>query len=874
MERQDVSEMLHQREKSRGRLRVYFGFAAGVGKTYAMLAEAQELSVLGKDIVVGYIEPHDRPDTNQLLEGLPQIPLKEVTYKGLTLSEPNIDAIIKRQPEIVLIDELAHSNAPGSRNRKRYQDIEELLNAGINVHTTINVQHIESLNDIVEEVTGIEVKETVPDTFFQQATLKVIDVEPDELIDRLAQGKIYADENAKRALQHFFIPKKLEQLRGLAIQRASDHINRVIGKTNGVQSKLITIVQDAFPKMAEKSIRWTARLAQGLGAEWIVLYIRSDDRLQGTNDLAEKLGAEVVVIEEDHSFETIVEYAKLVGATDLIIGKNLAKPWTERLFSEELDVRLLKRLPETELHLIPYKEKRSTILSHSKKLVEGGGKDFVISLICVFVATLLTEVMQYLHFGEQNLMLVYIFFILLVARLTSGYFWSALSSILSVLAFNWFFVEPLYSLTVYKQGYPITLVIMLIVALMISNLMVRLKKQAVHAREKEQQMEILYELNKQFVLAEDQQQIVELSATYLGRLLDREVIFFDKHAIKLSQYTPKDAPFLLDHPEEAAVAYWTAKNQKDSGYGTDTLSGAKGFYLPIVANGKTLAVLGIRRSRGLPIEDSQLNYLRLVLTQLAVILEQTELKNEKEQIELENEREKVRSNLLRAISHDLRTPLTAISGIAETLLQTDEELKQATRQKLLTDIQTESQWLIRMVENLLSITRINMDTMQVKKTTEPIEEIIEAVYEHVTKVYPDKELLVHLPTAVLFVEVDPILIEQAMFNLVENAFRHGSTQGQVEVSVFQEGQQVICEVKNDGEISLKQYEKIQMNLSNEEEVPIDSKNGLGIGLSIVKTIIHAHNGKLEMAVSEGKTVVRIYLNKSEEVTLHEESTID
>lgn len=874
MERQDVSEMLHQREKSRGRLRVYFGFAAGVGKTYAMLAEAQELSVLGKDIVVGYIEPHDRPDTNHLLEGLPQIPLKEVTYKGLTLSEPNIDAIIKRQPEIVLIDELAHSNAPGSRNRKRYQDIEELLNAGINVHTTINVQHIESLNDIVEEVTGIEVKETVPDTFFQQATLKVIDVEPDELIDRLAQGKIYADENAKRALQHFFIPKKLEQLRGLAIQRASDHINRVIGKTNGVQSKLITIVQDDFPKMAEKSIRWTARLAQGLGAEWIVLYIRSDDRLQGTNDLAEKLGAEVVVIEEDHSFETIVEYAKLVGATDLIIGKNLAKPWTERLFSEELDVRLLKRLPETELHLIPYKEKRSTILFHSKKLVEGGGKDFAISLICVFVATLLTEVMQYLHFGEQNLMLVYIFFILLVARLTSGYFWSALSSILSVLAFNWFFVEPLYSLTVYKQGYPITLVIMLIVALMISNLMVRLKKQAVHAREKEQQMEILYELNKQFVLAEDQQQIVELSATYLGRLLDREVIFFDKHAIKLSQYTPKDAPLLLDHPEEAAVAYWTAKNQKDSGYGTDTLSGAKGFYLPIVANGKTLAVLGIRRSRGLPIEDSQLNYLRLVLTQLAVILEQTELKNEKEQIELENEREKVRSNLLRAISHDLRTPLTAISGIAETLLQTNEELKQATRQKLLTDIQTESQWLIRMVENLLSITRINMDTMQVKKTTEPIEEIIEAVYEHVTKVYPDKELLVHLPTAVLFVEVDPILIEQAMFNLVENAFRHGSTKGLVEVNVFQEGEQVICEVKNEGEISLKQYEKIQMNLSNEEEVPIDSKNGLGIGLSIVKTIIHAHNGKLEMAVSEGKTVVRIYLNKSEEVTLHEESTID
>lgn len=860
MDRPTPFDTLKMGSRKKGRLRVYFGFAAGVGKTYAMLLEAQELKALGKEVVIGYIEPHDRPDTNSLLVGLRKIPLKKIQYKGITLSEPDIDAIIQQQPEIVLIDELAHTNAEGSRNRKRYQDIEELLNAGIDVHTTVNVQHIESLNDIVEEVTGIEVKETVPDTFFQQATLKVIDVEPDELIDRLAQGKIYANENAKRALQHFFIPKKLEQLRGLAIQRASDHINRISGRTNGIQSKLITIVQDAFPKMAEKSIRWTARLAQGLGAEWTVLYIRSQEKNEATA-LAEKLGAEVVVIEEDNYFETIIEYAKLVGATDIIMGKNLAKPWYEKLFMEELDVRLLKRLPDTEIHLIPYKEERASIFSLSKKVIEGGGKDLAIALISVFLATLTTEMMQYLHFGDQNMMLVYIFFILLVARLTSGYFWSALSSILSVLAFNWFFVEPLYSLTVYKQGYPITLVIMLLVALMISNLMVRLKKQAVHSMEKEQQMEILYELNKQFVLAEDRQQIFDLSATYLGRLLDREVILYDAQAQKQSHYCTKytKKQSALSNPEEAAVAYWSAKNQKESGYGTDTLSGAKGFYLPIIANGKTLAVLGIQRSRTFPLENSQLNYLRLVLTQLAVILEQTELKDEKEKIELENEREKVRSNLLRAVSHDLRTPLTAISGIAETLLQTNDSLKEATRSKLLTDIQSESQWLIRMVENLLSITRINMDTMQVKKTAEPIEEIIGAVYEHAKKVYPDKELIVQLPESVLFVEVDPILMEQAIFNLVENAFRHGSATGKVYLSVFQEDSQTVCEIKNIGEIAMKQFERIQSNLSSDNEVPVDSKNGLGIGLSIVKTIVHAHHGKLEMTVAEGQTVVRIYL---------------
>jgi two-component system sensor histidine kinase KdpD len=858
MDRSTSLQKLKEEKHKKGRLRVYFGFAAGVGKTYAMLLEAQELMALGKDVAIGYIEPHDRPDTNNLLVGLRKIPLKAYYYKGITLHEPDIDTIIQQHPSIVLIDELAHTNAEGARNHKRYQDIEELLNAGIDVHTTVNVQHIDSLNDIVEEVTGIEVKETVPDTFFQQATLKVIDVEPDELIDRLAEGKIYANENAKQALQNFFVPKKLEQLRGLAIQRASDHINRISGRTNGIQSKLVTIVQDVFPRMAEKSIRWTARLAQGLGAEWIVLYIRSEGETEVTTP-AEKLGAEVVVIEEDNYFETIVEYAKLVGATDIIMGKNLTKPWYEKVFMEELDVRLLKRLPDTEIHLIPYKEERTSIFSLSKNLIEGGGKDLTIALISVFLATVTTELMQYMHFGDQNLMLIYIFFILLVARLTSGYFWSALSSILSVLAFNWFFVEPLYSLTVYKQGYPITLVIMLLVALMISNVMVRLKKQAVHSMEKEQQMEMLYELNKQFVLAEDRQQIFSLSATYLGRLLNREVIFYDAQAQKQSQSVRKP-PYELDQPEEAAVAYWSAKNQKESGYGTDTLSGAKGLYLPILANNKTLAVLGVRRSHNLPLENNQLNYLRLVLTQLSVILEQTELKDEKEKIELENEREKVRSNLLRAISHDLRTPLTAISGVAETLLQTKDSLKETTHNKLLTDIQDESQWLIRMVENLLSITRINMDTMQVRKTSEPIEEIIGAVYERALKVYPEKELVVHLPDSVWFVDVDPILMEQAIFNLVENAFRHGVSSEKVYLSVFQEGSHTVCEIRNTGEISMKQFEQIQSNLATNNEVPVDSKNGLGIGLSIVKTIVHAHGGKLEMTVKNGQTIVRIYLN--------------
>lgn len=842
----------------RGRLRVFFGFAAGVGKTYSMLSEAHELLLMGKDIIVGYIEPHDRPDTNCLLEGLPQIPPKKILYKQMLLAEPDIDQIIQQKPEIVLIDELAHTNAEGSRNRKRYQDVDELLNAGIDVFTTVNVQHIESLNDIVEEVTGVEVKETVPDTFLQQATIKVVDVEPEELIDRLEQGKIYASESAKRALQNFFIPQKLDQLRGLAIQRASDHINRISAKTIRIQSKLLTVVNDAFPKMTEKSIRWTARLAQGLGAEWTVIQVRTQENTPTNIPLAEKLGAEVISIEEDNSFETIVEFAKMTGVTDIIMGKKLRQPWYEKIFIEAFDDRLLKRLNDTELHLIPFKEEKQSLFLRTRKVIEGGGKDLVIALGGVFLATIVTELMQYIHIGDQNLMLIYIFFILLVARTTSGYFWSSLASILSVLSFNWFFVEPLYSLTVYKQGYPITLLIMCLVAILISNLMVRLKKQAENSMEKEHQMELLYELNKQYVLADNRNQILDISATYLSRLLEREVILFDSQAKVESVHCISGKPSILSTKDEAAVAFWTAKNQKEAGNGTDTLIGAKGFYLPIIASGRTLAVLGIERNAGLDLENNQLNYLKLVLTQLAVILEQTELKNEKERVEMENEREKVRSNLLRAVSHDLRTPLTVISGIAETL-SNSADLKETTRQKLLADIQDESQWLIRMVENLLSITRINMDTMKVNKTAEPIEEIIEAVYQHLKKVYPEGQVEISLPSEVTFIQADPILIEQALFNIVENAFRHGEEKQPVKLTVYQKNDQTVFEIENDGEIPLKQFEKIQTNLSSTSEVPVDSKNGLGIGLSIVKTIIHAHNGKMEMMVGEGKTRVRIYL---------------
>ncbi|MHC5373257.1 DUF4118 domain-containing protein [Enterococcus sp. LJL120] len=862
--RPSASELLKkiQRETSqRGRLRVFFGFAAGVGKTYAMLQEAQELQQLGRDVLVGYVEPHDRPETNKLLQGLSQLAAKDVTYRGITLKEFDIDQALAIKPEIILVDELAHTNAPGSRNKKRYQDVEELLQAGINVLTTMNVQHLESLNDLVDDITGVEVQETVPDTVLKQASIKVVDIEPEELIERLAEGKIYAAGNARKALENFFSLDKLDQLRGLAIQRASDYINQA-AVTNKVQTKLLTIVEDRFPKMGEKCIRWTARLVQGFGVDWTVVLVHSQNEPETKDasfllDLGEKLGAETVTLEEDSSYETIAKYAELIQATDIVMGKRLNQKWYERLFVSDPEDILLGQLTNIEIHLVPYQEKEQKTKWWQELIPTGGWGNLMVTLLMVISATIITEILQWFHFGDQNQMMIYLVFVLITARLTNGYLWSGLASILSVVIYTYLFVEPRYSLVINRASYLITLLIMLIVALMVSNLVVRLKMKASSAMEREHQLEILYELNKRYVVATDNQEIYDTATSFLARLLKREIVLYSPET-EIISHSPETAQ-TLQTKEEMGVAFWTGKNQREAGFGTDTLGGAKGYYLPVAAEGQTLAVLGILRNQQHNLENNQLNYLRLVTTQLAIVLEQSRLKNTQQEMRVENEREKVRSNLLRAVSHDLRTPLTSISGLAETLIEDEEQpnLPKATKVKLLQDVKDESQWLVRMVENLLSVTRINMDTMEVTKTPELVEEIAEAVLARSRKAYPEKQLLIDLPAEMLFVAADPILLEQALFNLIENGFRHGNQGTPVKMKISYQEPFVTFQISSQGQMTQQQYQKILHNLSSDDEIPVDSKNGLGIGLSIVKTIIKAHDGQLQVLQGGKETIFEV-----------------
>ncbi|WP_348921808.1 sensor histidine kinase KdpD [Enterococcus rotai] len=838
-----------------GRLKVFFGYAAGVGKTYAMLKEAHEQQEEGKTVLVGYVEPHARPETEALVAGLPALATKEYDYKGITINEFDVDAALQAKPDIILVDELAHTNAIGTRNKKRYQDIEELLKAGIDVYTTVNVQHIESLNDVVEQVTGVHISETVPDTFFETSSLKVVDIETEELLERLKQGKIYHSENAKKAMANFFKTDNLTLLRGLAIRKASDHINtsnqQETQKNTGIHSKLLTIIDETNPDMTKKCLRWTARLAQALGTEWIALEILEDMSEHSESDnskLAVKLGGEVITLESDNQRETIIQYVKMRGVTDLVMGKAIKRSRFIRLYRPDLEDELVAFIPEVDIHLVPYQSNKYLLNKYAakKKNLQSifTWKDFYMTIGLLVIATLLSELGSYFHIGDQNLILIYILFVLLVARITTGYLWAALASIASVLMFNWFFVEPLYSLTVYKQGYPVTLIFMLLVALLVSNLMMQIKKQAFYAMKREHQLEILYELNKKYLVTHDQKEILATTADYLSNMLDREVVLYGEYELKNPTGAPIKGP--LRSLEELAVANWVFVNQKQAGYGTDTLMGAKALYLPVLSNGITLAVIGIEKSKENPITDEIISFLELISTQLALAIEQNKLTSERQQILFESEKERMRGNLLRAISHDLRTPLTGISGSVETILDDNDmsKLPEETKRKLLVGIKEDADWLIRMVENLLSITRINEETMKVAKSKEAAEEVVASAIQRIRKSYPDSEIIVTLPDEFVLVPMDSILIEQVLFNLMENAIRHSDTRTPIHVSVSLSEKEIIFEVADQGKGLTAEQIKVLYNGMAKQSTPVDSKSGMGIGLSIVKTIIMAHDGTL------------------------------
>lgn len=874
----------HSEANPRGRLKIFFGYAAGVGKTYAMLDDAQEQLRSGVDVVVGYVEPHTRPETMQLLEGLPMLPCRVVEYKNITLNEFDIDGALKRKPELVIVDELAHSNAYGVRNKKRYQDIEELLNAGIDVFTTVNVQHIESLNDVVQDITHVYVRETIPDYIFDNADkIKLIDIEPDELLKRLAMGKIYQANRASTAMENFFTKENLKLLREVAMRKAADRISHNNQNERQLSEKTVNmkllVCMSSSPSSA-KCIRWTARTAEAFHAPWTAVYVENSESEYMTEEqkksfhanveLAEKLGADAVTINGFDVASAVAQYAKLSGITNIVIGKSRNKKTLKNLFKMDLEDKLISLLSNIEIHIIsdsnslkPYKKPKKVVFN---KNFFFSMSDILKTMVVLTVVSVVSAGLKAVGMGDQNVIMMYILSVLIISRITSGYAYGVLASILSVLVFNFLFTEPYFTFATIQRGYPVTFVIMLIVALITSTLTVRIKSQAKFAADREQRTEVLYEINKKLLVTRGIDNIVALTNEYITKIFERSTIFYTKDPENGSKGTlmqsseDPDSTFMLSE-DESAVAHWVFINQKRAGAGTDTLMGAGAFYMPIISQGNVLGVLGISCANGKLLNQDNRAFLRRIVSQVAMALERQRLSDEQRLILVETEKEKMRSNLLRAISHDLRTPLTGILGASLTILENNDTLDKQTRDKLILNIKEESQWLIRMVENLLSVTRINEDTANVVKTLEAAEEIVAEAVSRIRKRFKDRKINVKVPDELLIVPMDGTLIEQVIINLLENAIKHSGDDTVINVLVKKLNNSVVFEVSDKGEgIPEQDFPYLFESYVPNGKKTSDSSRGMRIGLSICMSIVKAHQGKMEAAnKKDGGAVFRFTL---------------
>ncbi len=870
---------------TRGHLKIFFGYAAGVGKTYAMLDDAKVQFKSGVDVVIGYIRTETSPETLKLLHDIPVIASKCIGEHGEGC-EFDIDAALERKPKLIIVDELAHNNLPGVRNRKRFQDVEELLNAGIDVYTTVDVWHIESLKDIVQEITLVHVTETVPDYIFDHADkVKLIDMEPDELLRRIEIWiESHSEDNTVReSLKPFLTRENLRLLREVAMRKAADRISH-INQSEGIPSDKTTntkiLVCISSSPSSARCIRLSARMAEAFHAHWVVVYVENDENemlteeakkcYQTNIELAEQLGAEIATLNGSDIAATVAQYARLSGVTNIVIGKSRTKKTIRGRMEIDLEDKLISLLDNVEIHIIPDSAPNRKYSKVRKKL-QNGKVSFSLSdtfktLGILLGITGLSGLLALFDMKNQNFIMLYILSVLIISRITSGYIYGIVASVLCVIIDNYFFMEPYYSINIFRQDYPITFVVMLLTALITSTMTNRIKEQAELAQDREQRIEVLYEINKKLLITRGLDNIITLTAEYITKIFNRSIIFYgtDPSEGGSGQVTlapgEEEADFLLS-PKESAVARWVFLNQKRAGAGTDTFMEAEAYYAPVISQGNVLGVIGVSCRNGAILSQNHRGYLRRISSLVAMALERQHLSDEQREIVLETEKEKMRSNLLRAISHDLRTPLTGILGASSAILENKESLDLNTQEKLITHIKDDSQWLIRMVENLLSVTRINEDTANVTKTPEAAEEIVAAAISRIRKRFPEQKINVSVPEELLMVPMDGTLIEQVIINLIENAIKHSGNETTIDVTLREENHLAVFEVKDNGEgIAEHDFPYLFESYVPDGKRTSDSSRGMGIGLSICMSIVKAHQGRMEASnQAAGGAVFRFYL---------------
>ena len=879
-------------EKGRGHLKIFFGYAAGVGKTYAMLQAAHAAQQRGIDVVAGYVEPHARPQTSELLHGLEQIPNLVVNYNGITLKEFDLDAAIRRRPTLILVDELAHTNAQGCRHAKRYQDVEELLKAGIDVYTTVNVQHIESLNDIVAAITGIMVRERVPDSVFDNASqVELIDIEPQELLERLQSGNVYREVQAKRASQNFFQIENLIALREIALRRCAERINTLSEEArikNGgdyhTDEHILVCLSSSPSNM--KIIRTAARMAKAFHGSFTALYVQTSDfavmdeenkkRLRNNIRLAQQLGAKIeTVYGEDVPFQ-IAEFARLSGISKIVIGRSTA---TRRFIfgKPTLTEKLISQAPNVDVHIIP--DSTSEMVYRAKKEKKKAEHvfnlaDILKSIGMIVLASVIGLLFWKLNMSEANIIMIYILGVLITSVATTHQIYSIIASVVSVIVFNFLFTEPRYTLLAYEKDYPVTFIIMFVAAFLTGSLAIRLKRQAKQAAYAAYRTKILFDTNQLLEGIKEKEQIITVTATQLIKLLNRDMLIYlaEKNALSSPKFFAVDGETVCEEylsENEKAVAFWVLKNNKHAGATTDTLSDAKCLYLSIRTTNDVYGVIGIVIDNK-PLDSFENSILLSILGECALALENEKNAREKAEAALMVQKEQLRSNLLRSISHDLRTPLTSISGNASNLLSNGEKFDLETKKQLYSDIYDDSMWLINLVENLLSVTKIEEGKLNIRMQAELLEEIIIEALQHISRKKTEHKISFQASQDFILVKADARLIMQVIINIVDNAIKYTQKDSEIIITTQKQKDRAVVSIADNGPGIPDDMKPLVFDMFYSGAKGIaDSRRSLGLGLSLCKTIITAHGGELELKDNIPHGAIFTFSLPAEEVDLHE-----
>ena len=841
----------------RGKLKVFFGAAAGVGKTYAMLEAARAQRAAGVDVVVGVVETHGRAETQALLEGLEILPRRTIDYHGTRLTEFDLDAAIARRPAVLLVDELAHTNAPESRHAKRWQDVVELLDAGIDVHTTLNVQHLDSLNDVVAKITGVVVRETVPDSVLELADeVELVDLSAEDLRRRLKDGKVYIAEAAAEASENFFREGNLIALRELALRHTAERVDakmqryrreHAIAPVWPVAERVLVCIGPS--PLSARLVRAGRRLAAQLEAPWVVAYVETpaarklstEDRarVSQTLRLAESLGAETVTLTGTRMSDELLAYARSRNVSKLVIGKPTRGFW-QRVFLGSIVDALVQGSGEIDIYVISG-DGTPTPAPRTRRLRAPASNPlpYAAAIGAVGASTALAWAM-FPRFELSNIVMVYLLGVVVVA-MRFGRTASALASVLSVAAFDFFFVPPYLTFAVTDTQYLITFAVMLVVALVISGLTVRSRDQAEAARTQERRTAVLYSLSRELAAARGLDTLLELALRHLLEVFGgRMAILMPAADGRLQQRAGQLAPFNMDSTD-LAVAQWAFDHRQPAGAGTDNVPGAQMRFEPLLSSRGAVGVLGIRPAEPHAFDDPEEEHLLDTFASLvAVAVDRAVLADEAQTAQVRVEAERVRNALLSAVSHDLRTPLTAITGAASAALDDDTRLDATTRRELLESIRDEAERLNRLVNNLLDVTRLESGNLQLRREWIPLEEVVGVALARLAGPLRDRKVTARLPEDLPPVHVDGLLLGQVFINLLENAAKHTPAGLPVEIEAHRQGDQVVVDVADRGP-----------GLPKGEERRIFDKfygggvtAGAGLGLTICRAIVEAHGGRI------------------------------